>query len=88
MLEVLTPRYRCRPCRRTWRHDLKAAPARGKLSRDAISLAVKSVVIDRMSVARIAENLGVAWNTCHDAILAGATELLIEDATRLAAPAE
>lgn len=84
ILEVLAPRYRCRPCGRIWRHDLKAAaPVRGKLSRDAITLAVKSVVIDRMSVARIAANLGVAWNTCHDAILAAATELLIDDPTRL-----
>ena len=84
ILEVQAPRYRCQPCGRIWRHDLKAAaPARGKLSRDAITMAVKSVVIDRMSVARVAANLGVAWNTCNDAILAAATELLIDDPTRL-----
>ena len=84
ILEVLAPRYRCRPCQQVWRHDLRvAAPARGKLSRDAITLAVKSVVIDRMSIARIAANLGVAWNTAHDAVLAAAAELLFEDLTRL-----
>ncbi len=84
ILKVLTPRYRCHPCRQVWRHDLQAAaPARGKLSRDAITLAVKSVVIDRMSIARIAANLAVAWNTAHDAILAAATALLFDDPARL-----
>ncbi|RMB60240.1 ISL3 family transposase [Tessaracoccus antarcticus] len=84
ILEVLAPRYRCRPCGRIWRHNLQAAaPSRSKLSRDAITLAVKSVVIDRMSIARIAANLGVAWKTAHDAILASAAELLINDPDRL-----
>ena len=71
VLEVQVPRYRCLPCGRVWRHDLRvAAPTRGKLSRDAITLAVKHIVIDRLSIARIAAILGVAWNTCSDAILA------------------
>ena len=84
ILEVRAPRYRCRPCGQIWRHNLQAAaPSRSKLSRDAITLAVKSVVIDRMSIARIAANLGVAWNTAHDAILAAATELLIDGPGRL-----
>lgn len=84
ILAVRSPRYRCRPCGQIWRHDIHAAaPSRGKLSRDAITLAVKSVVIDRMSIARVAANLGVAWNTCHDAILTAAQELLINDQHRL-----
>lgn len=84
ILKVVAPRYRCRRCGRVWRHDLRAAaPARGKLSRDAVTLAVKSVVIDRMSIARVAANLGVAWNTCNDAVLAAATELFINDPSRL-----
>jgi len=67
-----------------WRHDLRAAaPTRGKLSRDAVTLAVKHIVIDRLSIARIAAVLGVAWNTCSDAILAAAEELLFNDPTRL-----
>ena len=45
--------------------------------------AVKSVVVDRMSIARVAANLGVAWNTACDAILAAGTELLIDSADRL-----
>ena len=83
-IRLFTDESGCRPCGRIWRHDLKAAaPARGKLSSDAVTLAVKSVVIDRMPIARIAANLGVAWNTAHDAILASAAELLINDPDRL-----
>ena len=46
-------------------------------------MAVKQVVVDRMSIARVAANLGVAWNTASDAILAAGTELLIDSAGRL-----
>lgn len=46
-------------------------------------LAVKSIVVDRMSIARVAANLGVAWNTASDAILSAGTELLIDSADRL-----
>ncbi len=46
-------------------------------------LAVKSIVVDRMSIARVAANLGVAWNTASDAILTAGTELLIDSAGRL-----
>ncbi len=46
-------------------------------------LAVKSIVVDRMSIARVAANLGVAWNTASDAILAAGTELLIDQPDRL-----
>ena len=84
ILSVGVPRYRCVECRRVWRHDLRAAaPTRGKLSRDAVTLAVKHIVIDRLSIAKIAGILGVAWNTCSDAILASAQELLFDDPTRL-----
>ena len=84
ILEVVVPRYRCWPCRRIWRHSITAAaPSKGKLSRDAIMLAVKSIVVDRMSIARVAANLGVAWNTASDAILAAGAELLIDSADRL-----
>lgn len=83
ILEVVVPRYRCWPCRRIWRHSITAAaPSKGKLSRNAIMLAVKSIVVDRMSIARVAANLGVAWNTASDAILAAGTELLIDSADR------
>ena len=83
ILEVRVPRYRCRACRKVWRHPITAAaPSMGKLSRDAITLAVKQIVIDRLSVARVAANLGVGWNTCNDAILTAGQELLINDHPR------
>ena len=34
-------------------------------------------------MARVAERLGVAWNTANDAVLAEGRRLLIEDPTRL-----
>ena len=84
ILQVNVPRYRCAACARVWRHDVRAAaPSRGKLSRDAVTLAVKHIVIDRLSIAKIAAILGVAWNTCSDAVLASADELLFRDPARL-----
>ena len=44
--------------------------------------ALKSVVIDRMSIARIAAVLGVSWHTVNDAVLATGHQLLIADPTR------
>ncbi len=84
VLWVLVPRYRCVACRLVWRHDVTAAVSeRAKLSRDAVMMAVKSVVIDRMSMARVAANLGVAWHTANDAVMAAGAELLIDDPARL-----
>ncbi|MGP5036845.1 ISL3 family transposase, partial [Brachybacterium alimentarium] len=60
-----------------------AAASRTKLSRDAVLWALKSVVIDRMSIARVAENLGTAWHTVNDAVLGAGSELLINDPARL-----
>jgi len=44
--------------------------------------ALKSVVIDRMSIARIAAGLGVSWQTVNDAVRAIDHQLLIADPTR------
>ena len=84
VLLVRLRRYACTGCGRVWRQDLdRAAPARSKLSRDAVLWALKSLVIDRLSVARIAAALSVAWHTVNDAVLAAGRELLITDPTRL-----
>ncbi len=40
-----------------------------KLSREAVLWALKSVVTDRMSVARVAGKLGTAWHTVNEAVL-------------------
>ena len=58
ILKVVVPRYKCRSCRRVWRHDIRtAATSQGKLSRDAVIQAVKSIVVDRI-IARVATILG------------------------------
>jgi transposase len=84
MLQVRVRRYRCPDCHRVWRQDTtSAAEPRAKLSKHAALWAVKGVVIDRLSVARIAAGLDVAWNTANDAILETGRTLLINDPTRL-----
>jgi len=54
-----------------------------KLSRHAVLWALKSVVIDRLSIARVAANLATAWHTVNDAVLAAGQQLLIDDPGRL-----
>lgn len=84
MLQVRVRRYRCGDCCTVWCQDTTAAAAsRTKLSRDALLWALTSVVINRMPVARVAENLGTAWHTVNDAVLEAGSELLINDPARL-----
>jgi hypothetical protein len=84
VLLVRLHRFGCSGGGRVWRQDLGAAAApRGRLSRDAVLWALKSLVIDRLSVARIAAALAVAWHTVNDAVLTAGRELLIADPTRL-----
>jgi len=71
VLVVRVRRYRCTECGHVWRQDTSsAATPRSKLSRAAVLWALKSVVIDRLSVARVAEGLGTSWHTVNDAVLA------------------
>jgi transposase len=84
ILQLRVRRYRCTGCGHVWRQDtsLAAAP-RAKLSRHAVLWALKCLVLDRMSIARIAASLGCSWHTVNDAVLAAGHELLIDDPTRL-----
>jgi len=84
ILEVRVRRYRCTGCGHVWRQDtgLAAAP-RSKLSRHAVLWALKSVVVDRLSIARVAATLGTAWHTVNNAVLDVGQQLLINDPTRL-----
>lgn len=82
-LWVRVRRYRCADCARVWRQDTTAAAEpRAKLSRHAVLWALKSVVIDRMSIARVAAALASSWHTVNDAVLTAGRQLLIEDPTR------
>ena len=81
-LSVRVRRYRCRDCARVWRQDTtEAAAPWEKLARHAVMWALKSVVIDRMSIARVAA-LDCSWYTVNDAVLAAGRQLLIAGPTR------
>ena len=82
MLEVVVRRYRCTGCGHVWRQDTtKAAEPRAKLSR-GLRWALEAIVVQHLTVARVADGLGVAWNTANDAVLAEGKRVLIDDEHR------
>jgi hypothetical protein len=84
ILAVRVRCYRCTGCGTVWRQNTDPAAApQAKLSRHAVLWALKSVVIDRLSIARVAAGLGVSWHTVNDAVLAAGQQLLIDDPDRL-----
>jgi transposase-like protein len=83
VLEVTVRRYRCAGCGHVWRQDTsKAAEARAKLSRRGLRWALEGIVVQNLTVARVAEGLGVSWNTADSAVLAEGRRVLIEDPHR------
>ncbi|MHB1290457.1 transposase, partial [Georgenia sp.] len=82
-LLIRVRRYRCTGCGHVWRQDTsKAAQARAKLSRRGLRWALEGIVCQHLSVARVAEGLGVSWNTANAAVLAEGRRVLIDDPTR------
>jgi len=82
-LLVTVRRYRCADCGHVWRQDTsKAAAPRAKLSRSGLRWALVGIVVQHLTVARVAEGLGVAWGTANDAVLAEGKRILIEDPGR------
>lgn len=83
MLAVRVRRYKCTGCGRVWRQDTTpAAEPRAKLSRGGLRWALEGIVIQHLTVARIADGLGVSWNTANKAIITEGRRLLISDPTR------
>ena len=83
-LEVTVRRYRCGECGHVWRQDTKlAAEPRAKLSRRGLRWALEGIVVQHLTVARVAEGLGVAWDTANSAVLAEGRRVLIDDDKRL-----
>ena len=77
-LLVTIRRYRCEACGHVWRQDMRrAADPRAKLSRRGPRWALEAIVCQHLTVARVAEALGVAWNTASDAVLAEGRRVLI-----------
>jgi transposase len=82
-LLVTVRRYRCSGCGHVWRQDTsKAAAPRAKLSRRGLRWALEGIVVQHLTVARVAEGLGVAWNTANDAVLAEGKRVLVDDPAR------
>lgn len=82
-LQVRIRRYKCPSCGRVWRQDMtKAAAPRAKLSRRGLAWALQGIVVQHLSMARVAQGLGVAWDTANDAVLAEGSRLLISDPAR------
>ena len=73
-----------RVCWHVWRQDTsRAAEPRAKLSRRGLAWALEAIVCQHLSIARVAQGLGVAWNTANDAVLAEGRRVLINDPGRL-----
>ncbi len=82
-LVVTIRRYRCSGCGHVWRQDTTAAAEpRAKLSRRGLRWALEGIVVQHLTVARVAEGLGVAWDTANDAVLAEGKRVLIGDEHR------
>jgi transposase len=82
-LLVTVRRYRCSGCGHVWRQDTsRAAEPRAKLSRRGLRWALEGIVCQHLTVARVAEGLGVSWNTANSAVLAEGRRVLIEDPGR------
>ncbi|MGC7151361.1 ISL3 family transposase [Paenarthrobacter ureafaciens] len=82
-LLVRVRRFKCTECGRVWRQDIsKAAQPRAKISRHGLRWALEGIVCQHLTVARVAEGLGVSWHTANSAILAEGKRVLIEDPAR------
>jgi transposase len=76
-------RYRCTGCGHVWRQDTTlAAEPRAKLCRRGLRWALEAIVVQHLTIARVAEALGVAWNTANVAVLAEGQRVLIDDEHR------
>jgi transposase len=82
-LVVTIRRYRCTGCGHVWRQDTtRAAEPRARLSRRGLRWALEGLVLQHLTVARVAEGLGVAWDTANNAVLAVGKRVLIDDSHR------
>ena len=64
IVHVSVRRYRCQTCAHVWRQDMsQAADPRAKLSRAAVRWALTGLVVHHVTVARVAQALGVSWKS-------------------------
>ena len=82
-LLVRVRRYRCTGCGRIWRQDTtRAAEPRSKISRTGLRWALDALVLDHLTVSRVAAGLGVAWHTANTAVLEEGRRRLLDDPAR------
>lgn len=82
-LLVRVRRYKCSGCGRIWRQDTSlAAPIRAKISRGGLRWGLEGLVLDHLSVSRVAAGLGVSWSAANEAVLAEGRRTLIDDPGR------
>ncbi len=76
-------RWRCANCKHFWLEDsTRAAPPLSKLSHGAIRWALAAIVVDHLSVSRVADHLNVSWHTANSAIINEGQRLLFNDPAR------
>ena len=76
-------RYRCSGCGHVWRQNARClAQPRVNLSRRGLRWALEGMVVQHLTIARVADGLGVAWNTANNAVLAEGQRALIDDPYR------
>ena len=64
ILHVSVRRYRCQERAHVWHQDMsQAAQTRTKLSQSAVRWALTGVVVHHLTLARIAQGLGVSWKS-------------------------
>ena len=64
IMRVSARRCRCPECAHVWRHNMSTATdPRAKLSRAAVRWALTGLVVHHLTVARIAQALGVSWKS-------------------------
>ena len=70
-LLVTVRRYRCGGCGHALRQDTtRAAQSPSKISRAGPQWALVALVMQHLTIARVAEGLAVAWDAANDAVLA------------------
>ena len=75
--------YKCTGCGHVWRQDTsRVAQPRAKLTRTGLRWALEGIVVQHLTVARVAEGFAVAWNTANDAIAVEGKRVLIDDVQR------
>ena len=68
---VTIARRKCAGVGHVWRQDTSAAAqARAKVSRAGLRWALEGIVVQHLTVTRVAEGLGVEWDTANSAVLA------------------